>query len=99
MVEVLVMSESKNTSEIVVRLPKKLISELDSVMSQENVDRSEFIYRATKMYLRERKKRHIRESMRSGYMEMAKINLSIASEAFAAEAEADNTVERLVSGG
>ena len=66
---------------------------------QENVNRSEFIYQATKMYLRERKKRQIRESMRRGYMEMAKINLTIASEAFQAEFEAEHTVERLVSGG
>jgi CopG family transcriptional regulator/antitoxin EndoAI len=51
------------------------------------------------MYIRERKKRQIRESMRRGYMEMAKINLNIASEAFQAESEADHTVERLVSGG
>ncbi|WP_255688859.1 MULTISPECIES: antitoxin [Pontibacillus] len=64
----------------------------------ENGDRSDFIYQATKMYLRERKKRHIRESMRQGYMEMAKINLNIASEAFQAEEEAETTCERLVSG-
>lgn len=32
-------------------------------------------------------------------MEMAKINLEIASEALQAEYEAENTVERLVSGG
>ncbi|HET7579596.1 MAG TPA: antitoxin endoai, partial [Bacillales bacterium] len=38
------------------------------------------------------------ESMRQGYMEMAKINLNIASEAFLAEEEADNTLDRLVSG-
>ncbi|MDA6141604.1 antitoxin endoai, partial [Escherichia coli] len=57
------------------------------------------IYQATKLYLRERKKRHIRESMRRGYMEMAKINLNIASEAFLAESEANHTVDRLVSGG
>jgi CopG family transcriptional regulator/antitoxin EndoAI len=37
--------------------------------------------------------------MRRGYMEMAKINLRIASEAFLAEYEAEHTVERLVSGG
>nr|WP_237458503.1 antitoxin [Pontibacillus yanchengensis] len=64
----------------------------------ENGDRSDFIYQATKMYLRERKKRHIRETMRQGYMEMAKINLNIASEAFQAEEEAETTCERLVSG-
>lgn len=93
------MSESSATTEIVVRLPQALVTELDGIVKQENGSRSDFIYQATKMYIRERKKRQIREAMRRGYMEMAKINLSIASEAFLAEYEADHTVERLVSGG
>lgn len=93
------MSDSSATTEILVRLPQTLVSELDGLVNQENSSRNELIYQATKMYLRERKKRQIRESMRRGYMEMAKINLNIASEAFLAEYEADHTVERLVSGG
>ena len=93
------MSETGATTEILVKLPQHLLTELDGLAKQENVNRSEFIYQATKMYLRERKKRQIRESMRRGYMEMAKINLRIASEAFLAEYEAEHTVERLVSGG
>lgn len=93
------VSESSATTEILVRLPQNLISELDGLVKQENGNRNELIYQATKMYLRERKKRQITESMRRGYMEMAKINLTIASEAFLAESEADHTVERLVSGG
>ncbi|WP_170006301.1 CopG family ribbon-helix-helix protein [Bacillus fonticola] len=92
------MSESKATTEISIRLPEKMVAELDHFV-QDHKDRDELIYRATKMYLRERKKRQIRESMRRGYMEMAKINLSLASEAFQAEYEAEHTVERLVSGG
>lgn len=95
------MSESSatQTQEILVNLPQSLLLEIDGFIKQENVDRDELIYQATKMFLRERKKRHIRESMRRGYMEMAKINLSIASEAFHAEYEAEHTVEKLVSGG
>lgn len=93
------MSESSTTTEILVKLPQHLLSELDVVVQLENGNRSDFIYQATKMYLRERKKRQIREVMRRGYMEMAKINLTIASEAFQAEYEAEHTVERLVSGG
>ena len=93
------MSESSATREIMVRLPQQLLAELDGFAELENVNRNEFIYLATKMYLRERKKRQIIESMRRGYMEMAKINLAIASEAIQAEYEAENTVERLVSGG
>lgn len=93
------MSESGATTEILVELPQHLLTELDGFIKQDNLNRSEFIYQATKMYLRERKKRQIREVMRRGYMEMAKLNLSIASEAFQAEYEAEHTVERLVSGG
>jgi CopG family transcriptional regulator/antitoxin EndoAI len=84
--------------EIVVSLPQQLLNEVDGIIRQENVDRDELIHQATKMYLRERRKRRIRESMRQGYMEMAKINLNIASEAFLAEEEAENTLDRLVSG-
>lgn len=93
------MSESSATREILIRLPQNLLSELDGYASEENVNRSEFIYRATKMYLRERKKKEFRESMKRGYIEMAAINLTIASEAFQAEFEAGHCVERLVSGG
>ncbi|MBW7651932.1 YlcI/YnfO family protein [Anoxybacillus sp. ST4] len=93
------MSESSSTTEIVIRLPQALVNELDGIVKQENGSRNELIYQAMKMYIRERKKRQIREAMRRGYMEMAKINLSLASEAFLAEYEADHTVERLVSGG
>ncbi|MDP4086406.1 MAG: CopG family ribbon-helix-helix protein [Bacillota bacterium] len=93
------MSEFSATTEITVELPQYLLNELDGFAKQENVNRSEFIYQATKMYLRERKQRQIRETMRRGYMEMSKINLTIASEAFLAEYEAEHTVERLVSGG
>lgn len=89
---------SESLQEIVVRLPKNLLNEVDGVMRYENSDLSDFIYQATKSYLREKKKRHIRESMQRGYMEMARINLNIASEAFQAEEEAENTLERLVSG-
>lgn len=91
------MSDS-SSQEIMVRLPQALLSELDGILQQEDGNRSEFIYQATKLYLRERKMRQIREAMRRGYMEMAKINLNIASEAFLAEEEADHTLERLVSG-
>ncbi len=93
------MAESRATREIKVSLPQYLLLEIDGFAKQENLERDELIYQATKMFLREKKKRQIRETMRRGYMEMAKINLDLASEAFHAEYEAEHTVERLVSGG
>ena len=43
------MSESSVTTEIMVKLPQHLLSELDGFVKQENVNRSEFIYQATKI--------------------------------------------------
>ncbi len=93
------MSESNATREIIVQLPQNLLTELDGYVQEDDVNRNELLYRATKMYLHERKKRKIRDEMKRGYIEMATINLGIASEAFLAEYEAEHCVERLVSGG
>jgi CopG family transcriptional regulator/antitoxin EndoAI len=81
-----------------ISLPDHLLQEVDGIVEKENSNRSEFIRQAMKLYLMERKKRVIRESMQRGYMEMAKINLHIALEAFQAEEDAGSTVNRLVSG-
>lgn len=92
------MSNMHNTKRIMISLPDYLLKEVDGIVEKENSNRSEFIRQAMRLYLLERKKRTLRESMQRGYMEMAKINLNMASEAFQAEEEADNTVDRLVSG-
>ncbi|GIM46243.1 CopG family transcriptional regulator [Collibacillus ludicampi] len=86
------------TKRIMISIPNHLLQEVDGIVERENSNRSEFIRQAMRLYLSERKKRYIRESMQKGYMEMAKINLKIASEAFLAEEEAEGTVGRLVSG-
>ncbi|WP_091495696.1 CopG family ribbon-helix-helix protein [Amphibacillus marinus] len=84
--------------EIVVRLPENLLNEVDGLIREEDSDLNDIIYEATKSYVRDKKEQHIRESMQRGYIEMAKINLNIASESFLAEEEAETTLERLVSG-
>lgn len=81
-----------------ISLPDQLLQEVDGIVEQENSNRSEFIRQAMKLYLTERKKRFLREAMQRGYMEMAKINLHIASEAFHAEEDAGTIFNRLVSG-
>ncbi|MBP1950646.1 MULTISPECIES: CopG family ribbon-helix-helix protein [Virgibacillus] len=93
---------SESLQEILVRLPKNLLNEVDGLMKYENSDFSDFICQATRNYLEHKKDEHIqqfRESMQQGYEEMARINLTIASEAFQAEEEAEkNTLERSVIG-
>lgn len=87
-----------NSKRIMITLPQQLLQEVDGVVETEQSNRSELIRQAMKFYLIERKKRVLRETMKRGYMEMANINLNMASEAFVAEEEADHTVDRLVSG-
>ncbi|HHY66691.1 CopG family ribbon-helix-helix protein [Kyrpidia sp.] len=93
--EVLGLSETKR---IMISVPSHLLQEVDGIAEKENSNRSEVIRQAMRLYLEERKKERIRELMQRGYVEMAKINLYIASEAFYAEEEAGSTLDRLVSG-
>jgi Predicted transcriptional regulators containing the CopG/Arc/MetJ DNA-binding domain and a metal-binding domain len=88
----------QNTKRIMISLPEYLLEEVDGIVQEEKLNRSELIRQAMKLYLVERKKRNLRESMQRGYMEMAKINLSMASEAFQAEEDAGTILNRLVSG-
>ena len=92
------MANIQHTKKIVICLPDNLLQELDGIVQKEKSNRSEFIRQAMKVYLSDRKKRHLRDSLQRGYMEMAIINLHIASEAFQAEEEAETTLDRLVSG-
>lgn len=89
---------SSNMQEVVVKLPENLLNEVKGLLEEEEKELSDLIIRATKSYVQDKKEQHIRESMQRGYMEMAKINLNIASESFLAEEEAEITLERLVSG-
>lgn len=83
---------------IVVYVPQNLLEQVDGVALRENTNRSEVFREAMQMYLSEQRKQDIRTLMQQGYVEMARLNLRIASEAFPLEEEAGGTVERLVSG-
>lgn len=92
---------SEGLQEVLVKLPKNLINEVDGLVKYENKDLSDFICQATKNYLQHKKDEHFQQfhkTMQKGYEEMARINLTIASEAFQAEEEAENTLERTVIG-
>jgi CopG family transcriptional regulator/antitoxin EndoAI len=92
------VANAQNTKRIMISLPDQLLQEVDGIAAKENSNRSELIRQAMKLFLMERRKRQLRDSMQRGYMEMARINLHMASEAFLAEEEADHTLDRLVSG-
>ncbi len=63
---------------ILISLSDSLLKEVDALASLQNVNRSEFIREAMKLYIRERKKVEISDRMKKGYEEMAEINLELA---------------------
>ncbi|MCL6517505.1 MAG: ribbon-helix-helix protein, CopG family [Alicyclobacillus sp.] len=87
-----------NTKRVVVNIPQTLLEQVDGIASRTQTNRSEIIREAMRRYVTEHWKADIRTAMQQGYLEMARINLRIASEAFPLEQEAGGTVERLVSG-
>lgn len=70
---------------VLITVPDALLAQVDSVASSENINRSEFVREAMKMYLREKKKQSVAEQMKKGYQEMADINLNIAMMCFDAD--------------
>lgn len=65
---------------ILISLSDSLLSEVDALARAQNINRSEFIREAMKIYIRERKQIERCEQMEKGYIEMSKINLDIANE-------------------
>jgi len=63
-----------------ISLPDSLLAEVDDIVEAERVNRSEFIREAMRLYIAERKRRMLREQMKKGYLEMAKLNLALAIE-------------------
>jgi len=89
----------KGVEEVLIKLPRNLFIEVDGMAKHENKEINELIYQATINYVKYKKEvRHLHETMQKGYEEMAKINLNLCSEAFLAEEEAKNTLDRLVIG-
>lgn len=84
------------TKRIMISLPNNLLEEVDDIVATEKRSRSDFIREAMRLYLAEREKQQIRERMQKGYMEMAKLNLRLANEAFEVENEANLIAELLV---
>lgn len=72
---------------IMISIPESLLKEVDGLASMEKRNRSEFIREAMRLYISERKRRTLREQMKKGYQEMAKINLALALESYELESE------------
>ncbi len=78
------MAEQKK---ILVSLPTAFLAEIDAFLHTEKMSRSEFIRRAMRFYMEERKRENMRLQMEQGYQEMGEINLEIACACFHADTE------------
>jgi CopG family transcriptional regulator/antitoxin EndoAI len=65
---------------ILISIPENLLHELDNAVKSEGTNRSDFIRKATRYYLIEKRKLEIRDKMKAGYLEMSSINKSITEE-------------------
>ena len=63
---------------ILISLPDTLLSEIDEYVINENINRSEFVRRAMKGFLREKHLNTMRDRLIRGYQEMGELNLSFA---------------------
>ncbi|ABZ84278.1 ribbon-helix-helix protein, CopG family [Heliobacterium undosum] len=78
---------------IQVTLPESLLDELDRVLMAEKMNRSQLIREAVNLYMSEHKRKVLRDQMRRGYAEMARINLELALEGFVAEVDVERLYE------
>lgn len=70
--------EMSRQRKILISVPDSLLTEVDDFANSQNINRSEFIREAMRLYIKERKKAELRAVMKKGYEEMAEINLEIA---------------------
>lgn len=78
---------------VLITVPDSLLEAVDSAAKVDNINRSELVREAMKMYLSKRKKRTESEELKKGYQEMAELNLSLAEMFFNAEDEANSVLE------
>ncbi len=78
---------------VLITVPDSLLEAVDSAAKVANINRSELVREAMKLYLSERKKRSRKEELKNGYQEMAELNLSLAEMYFSAEEEAFSALE------
>jgi len=72
---------------ILVSLPNGLLQEIDGIIETAKLSRSQFVREAISVHSEEYKRKALRGMMAKGYQEMSTINLTLAEEGIAADAE------------
>ena len=89
--------EKEAQRRISVTLPDFLVEETDTIASSLNRSRSEFIALAVSHYVNEYKKIELKEQMKKGYLEMGRINLSLAESSLLSDESALEIYEDFLS--
>ena len=82
---------------ILISVSDSLLEEVDLLAQRQNVNRSEFIREAMRLYIKDRKKQQRVEMMKKGYEYMAKINLEFARVCFEADCQQQQSYEDKLS--
>ena len=94
------MAKIRNAApNFLIEFDSELAEEFFRLLEKKNIHPNDFFDSVVRDFVREEKMLDIRMSLQKGYEDMATINLSIAAEAFYAEAEVTRMLERMVSGG
>ncbi len=88
------MSELKK---VLITLPDHLLREVDEIVALENMNRSEFVRQAMKLYIGQRHRMEIKEQLMRGYGQMADINRDWAEVGMEAEERILEAYESLLS--
>ncbi len=82
------------TKRILISVDEELLTQFDALAAQQDVSRSELIRRSMKRYALDQHRMNVREQMKRGYQEMAKINSEWAGFAHLSNEAADLSYER-----
>lgn len=87
------MSKQKK---ILLTLPEDLLSEIDKLIDNASISRSEFIREGLRFYVQNQKNENIRKSLERGYKEVGSLNLQIAEDCINADnLQLENYLEML----
>ena len=89
--------ESMAQRKVSVTLPDFLVEETDRLASSFNRSRSEIVALAIEKYVKEIKRVESEEQMKKGYLEMGRINLSLAEDSLLSDESACEIYEEFLS--
>lgn len=75
---------------IMISIPNNLLQEVDGIIANDKLSRSQFVREAMRLYIEERRRRTVRDMMRRGYQEMAIINLTLAEEGLLVDVDSES---------